>query len=82
MNQCGEWLADPDGFVARCVEPFGVEHSHSDMTARAAVAARRAARSLPQPPSEPCEHGHYDCAHNEMGACHDENRGHCDACPR
>lgn len=47
---CGQWLADPDGYVARCIEPFGTEHSHHDDTARAAVAARRAAETTPDDP--------------------------------
>ena len=31
---CGERLSDPDGFTTQCSEPWGVEHSHHDATAR------------------------------------------------
>lgn len=38
-HPCFELLGDTDGFTARCLQPYGTEHSHHDATAREAVAA-------------------------------------------
>jgi hypothetical protein len=38
-GRCNEPLTDPDGYRARCAVRAYTEHSHSDATARDAVAA-------------------------------------------
>jgi hypothetical protein len=42
-KRCWELLTDADGYQARCLQPYGQEHSHQDATARDAVAQRIAA---------------------------------------
>jgi hypothetical protein len=33
-RDCLQLLTDPDGYAARCTQPWGTEHSHHDHTAR------------------------------------------------
>ena len=37
MRDCLQLLTDVDGYKARCIQPFGEEHSHHDHTAREAA---------------------------------------------
>ena len=37
MEDCNELLVDTDGYQARCCQVWGTEHSHHDLTARAAA---------------------------------------------
>ena len=37
MRDCLQRLYDPDGYQALCDQPYGVEHSHHDHTARQAA---------------------------------------------
>lgn len=36
-RDCLQMLYDADGYIARCIQPFGTEHSHHDRTAREAT---------------------------------------------
>lgn len=44
MRYCNQLLYGESGFVARCLQPFGMEHSHHDHTAEQASKLGIAAR--------------------------------------
>jgi len=46
-DPCLETLRDRDDFAAVCIVQWGTEHSHHDLTARAAVAAGLALEGCP-----------------------------------
>lgn len=37
MRDCLQLLTDLDGYKARCIQVWGTEHTHHDMTARQAA---------------------------------------------
>ena len=41
-RECRQLLTDLDGYQARCTQPYGVEHTHHDLTAREAARAELA----------------------------------------
>lgn len=43
-QKCGDLLYGQDGFRARCIQKWGTEHSHNDMTAELAVERSMAVR--------------------------------------
>lgn len=62
---CGQLLSDEDGFKALCIQPYGVEHTHHDLSAKGAVAHGSAAELSVD---ELCPHGWVrDMACDECG---------------